>query len=100
MKTTNFNDFLQKTCNAEERAQIDMLADNMLYDYQTLRAAISEPVKKHMTEHHLKFDDLKEKLGTGTSQTQRIINGQGNFTLETILKVAHLLGKRPRIIFD
>ena len=73
MKTTNFNDFLQKTCNAEERAQIDTLVDNMLHNYQSLCAAISEPVKKHMTEHHLKFDDLKEKLGTGIYQTQRII---------------------------
>lgn len=100
MKTVKLDDYINQNLSEHDIQKVEKMAVDAVMAYESLRQSISQPVKQYIEDNHLKFEEVKQQLGTGTSQTQRIINAQGNFTLETIMKVAKLLGKKPKITFE
>ena len=65
-----------------------------------LKKSISTELNQYVEDHKLSFSEIKSGLDTSTSQTQRILKGESGFTLETIIKVARFIGKKPRIVFE
>ena len=68
--------------------------------YLEFKNSIAYALKNYMEEKHIGFCEIKKELGTSDSQTSRILKGDTNFTAKTILKIAEVIGKSPRIIFE
>lgn len=66
----------------------------------SLQQSVCNVVNEYARAHHHNFGQIKEGLHTSKGQTARILKGDSNFTLETLLKVADYTGKTPRIIFE
>lgn len=100
VKMKNINQILKENFTQDEIANIETEAAKRAQEYMVLKQVVAQAIKTYADDHHVSFNELKEKLDTSTSQAQRIIAGRSNFTLETLIKVGHLIGKKPRIIFE
>jgi len=100
MMTTNFNDYLKEDYSATEILNIREQAKvkgKMLIELQN---SISNTISDFAKINNHTFTDIMNGLHTSKSQTSRIIKGEANFTLETLLKIYEYTGKRPKIIFE
>ena len=96
----DFNDYLKENCTQDEIDLIESRAAKKAKDYLDFKNSIAYELKSYMKKQHLGFKEIKMELGTSDSQTSRILKGDTNFTAKTILKIADVIGKRPRIIFE
>lgn len=63
------------------------------------KLSIGETIKKLRKKQGLTQKGLAIKLGTTQSVIARMENGKQNFTLATLLSIAHFLGKKLSIRF-
>ncbi|MCF6807797.1 helix-turn-helix domain-containing protein [Thiotrichales bacterium 19S9-12] len=96
----NINQILKENFTDKEIEKLEKEAAKRAKEYMELKQVVAQEIKAYLDENNLSFNELKEKLDTSTSQVQRIITGRSNFTLETLIKVGNLIGKRPKIIFE
>lgn len=81
---------------AEMRAEVDEEARQMFLMQEDLSRAVAE----YMAREHIGFNEMLRRLRVSPRQLQKIIKGSGNLTLGSISRVAVLMGKRARIVFD
>ena len=96
----NFNDYLKENYSDSEIADIRIRAKEkgkMLIDLQN---SVSDVISEFAKANNHGFTDIMNGLHTSKSQTSRIIKGQSNFTIETLLKVYEYTGKKPRLTFE
>ncbi|WP_119343485.1 hypothetical protein [Facilibium subflavum] len=96
----NINQILRENFTKEEIKKIEAEAKQDAIEYMALKEVIAKEINNYITTNKISFKDVKEKLETSTSQAQRIVSGKSNFTLETLIKVGNLIGKKPKIIFE
>ena len=96
----NINQILSENFSAEEIKEIKNESAARADEYMKLKHSVSDEIKNYLGSHKMTINEIKAKLETSTSQTQRIVSGDSNFTLETLIKVGSLIGKRPKIIFE
>ncbi|WP_395947284.1 hypothetical protein [Caedibacter taeniospiralis] len=96
----NINQILSENFTKEEIKKIEEEAKLGAKEYIALKEVIAKEINSYVVTNHMSFKDVKEKLDTSTSQAQRIVSGKSNFTLETLIKVGNLIGKKPKIIFE
>lgn len=96
----NFKDYLKENYSDSEISTIRSKAKEkgrMLID---LQSSVSNAISEFAKINNHTFTDIMNGLHTSKSQTSRIIKGESNFTLETLLKIYEYTGKKPRIIFE
>ncbi|WP_440994721.1 hypothetical protein [Cysteiniphilum litorale] len=96
----NFNDYLKENYTDSDISTIRNKAKEkgkMLIDLQN---SVSHTISEFAKSNNHTFTDIMNGLHTSKSQTSRIIKGESNFTLETLLKIYEYTGKKPRIIFE
>ncbi|WP_440998317.1 hypothetical protein [Cysteiniphilum litorale] len=96
----NFNDYLKENYSDSDISTICNKAKEkgkMLIDLQN---SVSNTISEFAKNNNHTFTDIMNGLHTSKSQTSRIIKGESNFTLETLLKIYEYTGKKPRIIFE
>ncbi|TNF69245.1 MAG: XRE family transcriptional regulator [Gammaproteobacteria bacterium] len=69
-------------------------------DYFNFKMSIALALKEYMNKNNLGFNEIKRQLGTSDSQTSRILKGETNFTTQTIFKIAQVIGKQPKVVFE
>ena len=95
-----FDDYLKEN---HTQAEIDLINERALQkanSYMEFKTSIAYALKNYMEEKHMGFNEIKRELETSDSQTSRLLKGDTNFTTKTIFKIAEVIGKRPRIIFE
>jgi predicted XRE-type DNA-binding protein len=96
----NINQILSENFTKQEISKIEEEAKQGAKDYMALKEVIANEINDYVATNNMTFKDVKERLDTSTSQAQRIVAGKSNFTLETLIKVGNLIGKKPKIIFE
>ncbi len=70
----------------------DSMKDTLEYQVEELALAFTESVLLRMEElNDLKGKDLAERMGTSEAYASKLLKGKGNFTLETLVKLARAL---------
>jgi DNA-binding Xre family transcriptional regulator len=94
-KTEKFDILLEKfytkeeIINAKEKAKLR--AKIML--------SISDNVRKKMEKEQIGFNELVARIGTSPAQLNRVLNGNTNLTIDSLLKVCTALDLEPEIVF-
>ncbi|GGG08912.1 MULTISPECIES: helix-turn-helix domain-containing protein [Cysteiniphilum] len=96
----SFDDYLKENYTQAEIDLINQRALQKANSYMEFKNSIAYALKNYMEEKHIGFSEIKKELGTSDSQTSRILKGDTNFTAKTIFKIAEVIGKSPRIIFE
>lgn len=96
----SFDDYLKENHSQTEIKNIENRAEQKTKSYLEFKNSIAFALKNYMNENNIGFSEIKKELGTSDSQTSRILKGDTNFTSKTIFKIAEVIGKRPRIIFE
>jgi antitoxin component HigA of HigAB toxin-antitoxin module len=96
----NFNDYLKENYSDSEISTIRSKAKEKGKMLIELQSSVSNAISEFAKVNNHTFTDIMNGLHTSKSQTSRIIKGESNFTLETLLKIYEYTGKKPRIIFE
>ena len=96
----NFNDYLNKNYAHDEIVKIRDRAKEKGEMLINLQNSVADTICKFARQNNHSFTDIMQGLHTSKSQASRIIKGDSNFTLETLLKIYAYTGKKPRIIFE
>jgi len=95
----NINQILKENFTDTYIDEIEKESQARAAKYMELKHTVSDAIQAYIVQNDVSFKEIKEKLETSTSQTQRIISGESNFTLDTLIKVGNLIGKQPHISF-
>lgn len=90
-KDTDFSRYLQQ--------QLKNSTTKKFYDEEGLKLEIAYMINRLRREHKLTQDELASKLQTTQSVIARIEQGQQNFTLNTLQKLAHVFEKNLKVEF-
>jgi predicted XRE-type DNA-binding protein len=96
----SFDQYLKERYSNKDVKTIKESAKQKADEYLKFKMSIASALKDYMNKNKLGFSEIKRKLGTSDSQTNRILKGETNFTTQTIFKIAEVIGKNPRVIFD
>lgn len=95
MKTKKLNDLMAKFYTEDELKEATIKAK--------LRAkimlSISDNVRQKMEEKNIGFNDLVRIIGTSPAQINRVLNGNTNLTIDSLLKICTALDLEPEITF-
>lgn len=67
---------------------------------EQFKRQVADLIKETRKAKGLTQKELGEKLGISESTFNRYENGTANLSLETIEKVAHVLGVKPKLVFE
>jgi transcriptional regulator with XRE-family HTH domain len=67
------------------------------YQIESIAFNIAIQIQKRIREMNLAQKDLAKKLGVSKSYVSQLLKGKSNMTLETLIKVANVLGLKPEI---
>lgn len=65
---------------------------SLVYQVETVSLEFTEELIQRMEELGIKRADLARKLGVSAPYVSKLLDGAGNFTLETLIKVADAVG--------
>ncbi|MBZ0168185.1 helix-turn-helix protein [Candidatus Methylomirabilis lanthanidiphila] len=77
--------------------RVESLAGRAGYETQKLMLGISERIVARMAEVGMNRSALAETLGKDRSQVTRLLNGNPNVTLKTLVEISTALGTRWKI---
>jgi predicted XRE-type DNA-binding protein len=100
MKTIKLHDYLSEKYTQEEITSLKLKADLMGKYYLSLQKAISKEVKEYAKTNDLSYQKIADEMNTGKSQINKLITGSGNYTLSTVINVALMTGKKPKLTFE
>ncbi len=79
--------------------RVESLAGRVGYETQKLMLEISEQIVARMADVEMNRSALAETLGKDRSQVTRLLNGNPNVTLKTLVEISSALGTRWEIHF-
>ena len=100
MKTIKLKDALKNKYSNDEIQGLEERAELLGEYYIGLQDTVSSEVKNYAQDNNLSYEQIAKQMHTGKSQVSKIIHGDGNHTLNTIVSVALMTGKKPRLTFD
>lgn len=74
------------------RKEIEELYNEPAMKIESLKFDITEEISKHMAGNNISRVELAEKMGTSRAYITKMLRGDTNFTLETLVKIAGALG--------
>lgn len=74
------------------RARLADIADSEEYKVQHVISEITEDVVARMTVSHMSRQDLANELGVSPAMVTKLLRGQNNFTVRTLVQMATALG--------
>jgi len=74
------------------QAALAQLRKTETYDKETIRDEISELIHQIMTREGVKPVELARSLGKSRAYVTKILQGNANFTIESLVKIARALG--------
>ncbi|MCF6767253.1 helix-turn-helix domain-containing protein [Thiotrichales bacterium 19S11-10] len=96
----SFDQYLKERYSQKDIKSIKKSAQKKADEYLSFKMSIALALKEYMTKNKLGFNEIKKQLGTSDSQTSRILKGETNFTTQTIFKIAEVMGKHPKVVFE
>lgn len=73
------------------RHLVDELKDDPAYELEGVLLDVTEGIVKRMIEQNVRRTDLAERLGTSRAYVTKLLDGQENMTLKTLVRVANAL---------
>lgn len=98
MNIKNFDDYLESRLSKKKIKEVERDAKMEYETMIALKQDISNAMNEYISEHHLGFNDVVQRLGKSPSQVSKIIKGEGNFTLATIAQLYAFMGKKAHIV--
>lgn len=87
--------------NLEEffKKEIEDRKDDFAFRLEALILEITEQISRYMKERNISRVKLAKLLGVSPPAVTKILNGNSNFTLKTLLALANAIGIEMRIEF-
>jgi len=79
--------------------QLNKFKDDIEFRLEMLILEITERICRTMAEKNMNRKDLAERLNVSPPAVTKILNGNSNFTLKTLLTIAHALDQELIIEF-
>jgi transcriptional regulator with XRE-family HTH domain len=76
------------------------ITDSELYDIESARFLISAAIAALMHAQGINKAALAARLGTSRAYVTKMLQGNGNFTIETLVKIARALKMKFRPVFE
>lgn len=95
MKTKKLNDLMKKFYTDDEMKEAALKAKLRA----KLMLSISENIKHKMEEKNIGFNDLVKIMGTSPAQINRVLNGNTNLTIDSLVKICAALDLEAEITF-
>ncbi len=70
------------------------------YEFERIKAALAQKIAETRDEHKLTQSELAKRMNVSQQFISQIESGEGNLTLETLLKLAQSLNTSIRISFS
>lgn len=83
----------------QEEKAIAALQTDVIYRTESLKLQVAESIVALMDEHKLNKSALAEKLEKSASFVTKILSGENNFTLETMVRVGLALNHQIEVMF-
>lgn len=69
------------------------------YELERIKAALAQKIAEARDEHNMKQSELARRMRVSQQFISQVESGEGNLTLETLLKLAHSLNTGIEISF-
>ena len=70
------------------------------YELERVKVALAQKIAEIRDDHELKQSELARRMHVSQQFISQVESGEGNLTLETLLKLAHSLNTSIRISFS
>lgn len=88
-----------KTMGKDLQAALEQLRQTETYDKEIVRHEISEQIHEAMTREEVKPAELARRLGKSRAYITKILQGNANFTIDSLVQIARALGYRYAPVF-
>ena len=88
-----YNDYKEKTLLEDKKTEEEY--EELKIRYEIIQSVINARKKAGITQK-----ELANRMNTKQSNISRFENGEGNFSLKYLLKMAHCIGKNIKITFE
>ena len=99
-KFEKHDDVLKELYSDEEIAQIKADAKSLSDALDELQDSISKIVAAYMAREGIGFSELTKRLGVSSRQTSKILKGNANLRLASLIELGNLLGKKVKVVFE
>jgi hypothetical protein len=96
----SYDEFRKKKLTQREMNATDRTAQRQVAVLRSIQQAITREIEGYMRREEIGFNELTRRLETSSRQTNRILRGEANLTLGTLVEIALLMKKRPKILFE
>lgn len=87
------------TMGNDLQTALEQLRKSETYDKEAVRDEISEQIHKAMEREGVKPAELARRLGKSRAYVTKILQGNANFTIDTLVQIARALGYRYTPLF-
>lgn len=88
-----------KTMGKDLQAALEQLRQTETYDKENVRHEISEQIHEAMVREEVKPAELARRLGKSRAYVTKILQGNANFTIDSLVQIARALGYRYAPVF-
>lgn len=92
--TIKFKMHAEKLLGAETVKNLEAQAALEAENYLKLNQSISSTLQEYMQKNNFGFNDVSKEFGLSPTQVNKLLKGQGNFTLSTVAHVYSQMGKK------
>ncbi len=85
-----------KTMGNDLQTALEQLRKSEIYDEEAVRDEISEQIHQAMAREEVKPAELARRLGKSRAYVTKILQGNANFTIDSLVQIARALGYRYR----
>jgi transcriptional regulator with XRE-family HTH domain len=88
-----------KTMGKDLQTALEQLRQTETYDKEIVRHEISEQIHEAMEREEVKPAELARRLGKSRAYVTKILQGNANFTIDSLVQIARALGYRYAPVF-
>jgi transcriptional regulator with XRE-family HTH domain len=88
-----------KIMGSELQTALEQLRKSETYDKEAVRDEISEQIHLIMAREEVKPAELARRLGKSRAYVTKILQGNANFTIDSLVQIARALGYRYAPVF-
>jgi transcriptional regulator with XRE-family HTH domain len=88
-----------KTMGSNLQTALEQLRNSETYDREAVRDEISEQIHQAMQSEGVKPSELARRLGKSRAYVTKILQGNANFTIDSLVQIARALGYRYAPVF-
>lgn len=88
-----------KTMSNDLQTALEQLRKSETYDKEAVRDEISEQIHLVMAREGVKPSELARRLGKSRAYVTKILQGNANFTIDSLVQIARALGYRYAPVF-